>query len=418
MITLLGLGFVGLTTAVGFSAKGYTVYGFENDVKKFNLIRQARIPFLEPQLGNALRRNLDKNLILDYDFRKAVENSRFIFFCVGTPGDSKGNADLRLLKKAIGQVLKCIPRDSFKILVIKSTIPPTTSERVLKPLIERAGFILGRNIGLLNNPEFLREGNAWQDFMHPDRVVIGQSDEKSGLELERLYKPFKAPIFRVSLNTAEFIKYLSNAFLGTLVSFSNEMSIMADMFGDVNVSNAFKILHADKRWSGFPASMTSYVYPGCGFGGYCLPKDTEALRMLSMKMRHEPQMLNSVIKVNRSIKEFWVNRVISEVKKSNCIGILGLSFKPNSDDVRQSPSKDIIEILLRKGYKRIIAYDPAAMDNFRNFNLKISYAGSLSEAISKSDCLLLLTAWDEFKRRKKEILKKKFFDCRYALEED
>jgi UDPglucose 6-dehydrogenase len=393
------------------------VYGFENDITKLNFIRQARIPFLEPQLGNVLRRNLGKNFILDCELRKAVENSRFIFFCVGTPGDSKGNADLRLLKKAISQVLKCIPKDTFKVLVIKSTIPPTTSDKILKPFIEGFGFTVGKNIGLVHNPEFLREGHAWQDFMSPDRLVIGQSDEKSGLKLEKLYKPFKAPVFRVSLNTAEFVKYLSNTFLGTLISFYNEMSMMADKFGDVNISKTFKILHADKRWFGSPASMTSYVYPGCGFGGYCLPKDTEALRMLSMKIGYKPRMLDSVVKINKSIKEFWVDRILAEVKKSSRIGILGLSFKPDSDDVRQSPSKDIIKILLRKGYKRIVAYDPEAMDNFRKFNLKITYANCLPELISKSDCLLLLTAWDEFKREKEVILKKKLFDLRYVFKE-
>lgn len=415
MITVIGLGFVGLTTALGFSSKGYPVYGFESDKKKANLLGRAAIPFLEPGLGRALKHNLNKNFFLDCDLNTAVRKSSFIFFCVGTPSDKEGNADLSYLKNAIKQVLDYIPRNNFKVLVVKSTIPPSTSEKSLKCFIEKLGFKIGKDVGLVHNPEFLREGHAWEDFTSPDRIVIGESDKRSGDKVEKLYRDFSAPVLRVSLNCAEFIKYLSNSFLATLISFSNEMSVLAYKLGNVDISKAFKILHLDKRWYGLPSAMTTYVFPGCGFGGYCLPKDTKALKMLSRKVGHNAAILDSVIKANGHIKEFLVDMVISKINKSSRIGILGLSFKPNSDDVRESPSKDIIERLIKKGYKKILVYDPEAMENFRKFNLRVEYANTLSEAISKSDCLLLLTAWDEFKRNKGKILKKKTFDLRYMF---
>ena len=185
---------------------------------------------------------------------------------------------LTMFKRVIEEIVKNNEgNNKFFTIVIKSTVPPSTTKEKIKSILINLGIKVGEEIGLSNNPEFLREGYAWEDFIKPDRVVIGTEDDKSATILEKLYKPFNAPIINVSLNTAEYIKYLSNTLLSTMISYSNEMAILADYIGGIDIKEAFKTLHMDKRWSGNPAGMSSYVFPGAGFGGYCLPKDTFAL---------------------------------------------------------------------------------------------------------------------------------------------
>ncbi|MBI2251527.1 MAG: UDP-glucose/GDP-mannose dehydrogenase family protein [Armatimonadetes bacterium] len=414
MIGVIGLGFVGLTTALGFSAKGYKVYGFDLDMEKLRLLRSGKIYFYEPYLENILKENINKNFYPVSSIKDFINDVKIIFFCVGTPALSDGGADLKYILKALEDTLKEMKRADFKVLVIKSTIPPSSAKERIKPFIEELGFNAGVDVGIANNPEFLREGYAWEDFIHPDRIVVGYEDEKSILILEELYKPFNAPLFKVSLNTAEFIKYLSNTLLAAMISFSNEMSMVADAIGDIDISNAFKILHNDKRWRGTPANMTSYVYPGCGFGGYCLPKDTEALYFQSKFNGYEPMLIKEVLKVNSKIKEFVVNKITNTLCRDDYIGILGLSFKPNSDDVRETPSKDIIKMFLERGFKKIIAYDRIAQEKFKEaYKLPIEYGGNIKEVADKADNILILTAWDEFKKDKNLLINKNVFDFRY-----
>lgn len=419
MITVIGLGFVGLTTGLGFSNKGYKVFGFDIDKKKINCIKNNRIPFFEPYLEEELKKNINKNFIIIDDLKQGVSNSKVIFYCVGTPCNNDGSTDLSYIFSALKSTLKIIQNEKdYKVLVIKSTIPPSTTKEKIKVFIENSGFKVGEDIGLTNNPEFLREGYAWYDFINPDRIVIGTEDKKSGDILEDIYKPFNAPIFKVSFNTAEFIKYLSNTLLSTLISFSNEMSIIAYTIGDINVQESFKILHLDKRWNGNPAHMTSYVYPGCGFGGYCLPKDTKALLVQSSDKGYSPYILKSVLETNKKIKKYLIDKVIRIINKDEYIGILGLSFKPNSDDVRETPAKDIIKMLLDKGYNNIIAYDPIAVENFRKeYNFPIEYSNTLIDVVKKSAYLIILTAWKEFKNNKDLIYKKNVWDFRYFMEQ-
>ncbi|MFL6558096.1 MAG: UDP-glucose dehydrogenase family protein, partial [Bacillus sp. (in: firmicutes)] len=383
MITVIGLGFVGLTTALGLSEKGYHVYGLDIDQKKKGQLRNGKIPFYEPNLNEKLNKHLNKGFTITDDLQEAVINSEVIFLCVGTPSKTDGSADLGYILEAIKNVAGYIKKPEFKVLVVKSTIPPSTTSERIKPYLENLGFKVGVEIGLTNNPEFLREGYAWDDFMNPDRIVIGQDDDKSGQIVETIYQTFNAPIYRVSLNTAEFIKYLSNTMLATLISFANEQSLIARSIGNIDIKKSFQVLHLDRRWSGTPANMSSYVFPGCGFGGYCLPKDTMALVSQSLKNSYTPELLTSTLKVNEAIKEFVVIDVERKVEKNENIGILGLAFKPNSNDIRDTPAKAIIQGLLQKGYTNIIAYDPMANEEFKEvYGFPIQYSPNLSSLLS------------------------------------
>jgi UDPglucose 6-dehydrogenase len=417
MITVLGLGFVGLTTALGFSKKGFKVYGIDVNRDRVNSIRNYEVPFYEPFLEEALKEELGNNFQIDTSLEDAVNSSKVIIICVGTPGNADGSADLTYLLDAVKNVFESSKGD-FKVIVTKSTVPPSTVSKKVKPYVDELNKLYKKEIGLASNPEFLREGYAWDDFMNPDRVVIGVEDERSKQLLNEIYLPFKAPVHYVSYNSAEFIKYLSNTLLSTLISYSNEMAMIAEHIGDIDVPSAFKILHQDKRWFGQPASMAAYVYPGCGYGGYCLPKDTAALASIARENGFEPKILEGNLAINEEIKEHVSQKIASEVSKDSTIGILGLSFKSGSDDVRLSPSKFIIENLISKGFNKIIAFDPMANHIFdQQFKLPISYADTLESLVEQADELVLLTSWPEFKQKKSLITTKRLFDFRYAFAE-
>jgi len=416
MITVIGLGFVGLTTSLGFSKKGFRTYGIDIDSSRLEKLRNFEIPFHEPGLKEVLTQNYNKTFFLDTSLDEAVKNSEVIFFCVGTPASENGSADLSHLLNAIKQVLNA-DSDGYKVLVIKSTVPPSTLQEKIKPFVRKEAPNLTDKLGFASNPEFLREGYCWEDFIEPDRIVIGAEDEKTKQIMEQIYKPFHAPVHFVTYNTAEFIKYLSNTLLSTMISYSNEMSIIADTIGNISIQDAFKILHEDKRWTGSPASMSSYVYPGCGYGGYCLPKDTQALYSIAKHKGFTPKVLGGNLEINDEIKDFVVKKIMATSGKDDRIGILGLSFKGGSDDIRLTPSFDIIERLLKKGCKNILAYDPLAAGNFKQEHpqLKIEYSKSMEETIEKADLIVILTAWKEFKDKKSLLMSKKTLDFRYIL---
>jgi len=416
MISVLGLGFVGLTTATGFSEKGFKVYGFDIDEIKLKNLENNIIPFYEKGLQETFEKNLNNNLFLTDSIYEAVKNSKIIFICVGTPSDENGVADLKYINSAIEDILKNVSKSDKKIIVIKSTIPPSTTEKIIKPFIENQGFNVDEDIYLVNNPEFLREGFALNDFIYPDRIVVGTNNEYSKEFLNRIYEKFNAPIHFVNLNTGEFIKYLSNTLLSTLISFSNEMAMIADNIGGIDIKSSFNILHEDKRWFGSPAPMTSYVFPGCGFGGYCLPKDTQALVGKALEFNYNANILNEVMHVNNEIKGHWIEKITNNIGEDENITILGLSFKPNSDDVRDSPALNIINMLLEKGYNNIIAYDPLSNDVFdKIYKLPISYASSIKEATEQSKYIIIVTGWDEFKDKQHLFKEKIIFDLRYIL---
>lgn len=339
-----------------------------------------------------------------------------MYYCVGTPYGKDGQADLTYLLGAVDETLAVRPKDKYQVLVVKSTIPPSTTERKIIPHLQEKGVRVGEDLGVANNPEFLREGHCWDDFMNADRIVLGVSDDRSAEILRKIYASVSEPVFCVSLNTGEFIKYLSNTLLATLISYSNEMSVIADTIGGIDVAKAFHILHMDKRWTGTPAAMSTYVYPGCGYGGYCLPKDTNALYAVARTAGFDAQILKNVIGTNDRMPELVADKIVRHVgeDKDQTIGILGLSFKPGSDDVRDTPSAKIVRELNRRGYKNIVGYDPVATDEFKRVygDLDISYASSLDEAAAKADSLVITTAWPEFKDVDKKV-GKPVVDCRY-----
>jgi UDPglucose 6-dehydrogenase len=417
MITVLGLGFVGLTTALGFSKKGFKVYGIDVDQSRVDNIKNYKIPFYEPHLNEVLVEELGQNFIIDASLEEAVNDSKAVIICVGTPGNPDGSANLTYLLDAVKSIFE-VSKGDFKVIVTKSTVPPSTVSKKVKPFVDALNVQYNKPIGLASNPEFLREGYAWDDFMNPDRIVIGVEDEASKEVLNQLYLPFNAPVHYVTYNSAEFIKYLSNTLLSTLISYSNEMAMIAEHIGDIDVANAFKILHEDKRWSGEPAAMSSYVYPGCGYGGYCLPKDTAALASIARENGFEPKILEGNLQINEEIKDFMTQKITSVVPKENTIGILGLAFKSGSDDVRLSPSKFIIEKLLEQGYTNIIAYDPMANEIFdKQYKLPIRYVDSLTTLVDEAEELVLLTAWPEFKKNQQLLQSKRLFDFRYVFAE-
>ena len=400
-----------MTTALGFACKGFNVIGYDIDLNRSNKIKNGIIPFFEPGIEEALKQTLNINFFIVENEDEAARKANVIFLCVGTPCKEDGNADLQYLNSAIDKILLSISCNC--IIVIKSTIPPGTTSKYIIP------YILSKksDVHIANNPEFLREGYCWNDFMNPDRIVCGcdENDDHSATLLTELYKPFNAPIHFVSHNTAEFIKYLSNSLLASLISFSNEMALIAQASGDINIGKAFKILHEDKRLNG--SGINHYIYPGCGYGGYCLPKDTVALSANSKANGFIPKILDNVISLNSNMPRLIADKIkMFAGNKSENIGILGLSFKPDSDDVRDSPAAKIINCLLDDGYCNIFAYDPIALDNFREtYSFNIKYSSSKEYVLSKCIYIAIVTTWSEFKDINKIYPEKHFIDCRYYL---
>ncbi len=417
MIAVIGLGFVGISTALGLAYKtDKKVYGFDIDLNKREMLKDGKLPFHEPYIGDYLTQYLGNRFMICDSLKQAISNAEIIFYCVGTPSKDNGESNLDILLDVVNESLDIIKNNDYKTIVIKSTVPPSATLELISNCIIENGFEIGKDIGLANNPEFLREGYAWEDFINPDRIIIGEYNSKSGQDVAEIYETFGVDIYRVSLNTAEFIKYLSNTLLSTLISFSNEMSMIADNIKNIDVKQAFDILHMDKRWSGAPASMSHYVYPGCGFGGYCLPKDTSALLQASKKKEYTPLLLKEVLTINEKIKDHFVNKIICMSEKQDYIGILGLSFKPESDDVRGTASEYIINALLQKGYKNIIAYDPLAMQNFKeNYQFPIDYANSFEEVVLSCNIIVIITAWKEFMLKKELFKNKTVIDGRFCL---
>ena len=413
MVTVFGLGFVGLTTALGFAHLGYQVYGVDVDEQRKETLRKGKLPFMEPEMDEVLRKHLNDNFHIVDDVTEAIADSEYVFYCVGTPYGEAGSANLDYLFAAIDTTIEAIADDKFRVLVTKSTIPPSTTAEKIYPYIQGKGAA-ARQLGVANNPEFLREGHCWDDFIGADRIVLGCNDEQSEQMLRKLYEPMGLPVIAVSHSTGEFIKYLSNTLLATMISYSNEMAQVADAIGGIDVADAFHILHMDKRWNG--CNMTSYVYPGCGYGGYCLPKDTNALFAQAKQKGYEPQILKHVIEVNDKRAERMAQKIVEHLDKDAVIGILGLSFKPDSDDVRDTAAYKVIKALQEKGYQNILAYDPVAEKEFKRVyqDVQVSYAETAQEVYKQADVLAIVTAWEEFK----EVPKwgdKPLVDCRYML---
>ncbi len=389
-ISIIGSGYVGLITGIGFAELGNEVTFIDIDKKKVEAINSAKPPIFEKGLEELMQKNIRRYIAAsDYE---AITETDITFICVGTPSRKDGSIDLTYIKTAaaeIGKVLKGY--DGFHAVVVKSTVVPGTTEDVVKPIIEKESDKEAfKDFGLAMNPEFLREGNAVEDFFNPDRIVIGVKDKRTKEILEKLYSPFDCPKLVTDIKTAEMIKYASNAFLATKISFANEIGNICKKLG-IDTYDVFKGVGLDHRIN------PSFFRAGIGFGGSCFPKDVKALIAKAEEVGENPKLLKAVIEVNEEqplklIK--LLKRHIPDLKDKT-IGVLGLAFKPNTDDIRESRAIPIVRMLLNEGAK-VVAYDPKAMKNFRNLFPQIDYT-PYAEKVLEADAVLIVTEWEEFK---------------------
>ena len=400
-ISIIGVGYVGLCTAVGLASKGYRVVACDIDAEKISKINQGIPPFFEPGLQEKLTESIRKGNLVGYvnDTDRAVAESDFTYVAVGTPSKEDGSIDLKYIQSAavnIGRALK--NKNSYHVTIIKSTVVPGTTLDVVKPLLEReSGKTCGVDFGLCMNPEFLRQGSAFQDTLHADRVVIGSYDQQAGDKLEMLYREFYSghipPIIRTGLSTAELIKYASNAMLATKISFINTIANICEKIPGADVKDVALAMGLDKRIGPL------FLDAGLGYGGSCFPKDVKALIACSRASGYVPELLDSVEHVNwnQPLKAVAFAVQMLGSLKNKKIALLGLAFKPDTDDMREARVIPIIKALQAQG-ANITAYDPVATATAKAvFKDTIHYAVSAKECLKDADCAIIVTEWPEFK---------------------
>jgi len=397
-IAIIGTGYVGLCTGVGFASKGNNVVCVDIEEEKVNKINSGVPPIYELDLEDMLKDSIkSKNLRATTKSQEAVSASELILICVGTPSDEKGRIDLRYVNQAAQDIGTALKDCDYKVVAVKSTVIPETVESVVIPILEEySGKKAGDGFGVCMNPEFLREGSALKDVLHPDRTVIGEFDKRSGDVLERLYKNFNAPILRTKIKVAELIKYANNGFLATKISYSNEIGNICKRLG-VDVYDVMKGVGMDHRFS------PHFFSAGAGWGGSCFPKDVAALIEKAKELNYEPKLLEEVVAINKRQKVRMVEHLEKRVGdvKDKKISVLGLSFKPNTDDIREASSLDIIKSLVEKG-ANVFAYDPQAMELMKREFPHINYTENVAESLKDADACLIVTEWDEFKKLKNE----------------
>ncbi|NOX20167.1 MAG: UDP-glucose/GDP-mannose dehydrogenase family protein [Nitrospirae bacterium] len=416
-IGIIGTGYVGLVTGACFSEFGVFVTCVDRDEKKIEMLKEARIPFYEPGLEELVKRNLkDGRLRFSTDIKDAVEQSLAIFIAVGTPPRGDGSADLSYVEAVAKEIAAHM--DSYKVIVTKSTVPVGTGKWIKE--IIRNNLKNNVDFDIASNPEFLREGSAIEDFMRPDRVVLGAESPQAIAILKDLYRPLyliETPFVITNIETAELIKYASNSFLATKISFINEIANLCDAVGaDVHV--VAKAMGLDRRIG------PKFLHPGPGFGGSCFPKDTRALLHLARDNKVDLSIVEATIRVNERQKEIMVQRIKSVLGdlKDREIGILGLSFKPNTNDIREAPALYIIRRLLDEG-ANIRAYDPVAIEETRAVFPDIKYTNDAYGVAEGADAVVLVTEWNQFRnldldRIKKQMKTPNFFDLRNVYEPD
>jgi UDPglucose 6-dehydrogenase len=404
-VSIFGLGYVGLTFGVCLAKKGFEVIGVDVDADRVSMVNSGETPFYEPGVDELLREALEKGLFrATTDSYDAVLSSDVSFICVGTPSRPDGSADLTYVESAarsIGQALR--DKKGWHLVVVRSTVPPGTTGGIVRRIIEEeSSKRAGADFGLCMNPEFTKEGSAVEDTFTPDRIVIGELDERSGAFLEKLYRDFHGsnmpPIIRTSLTNAELIKYASNAFLAMKVSFINEIANIAQKVPEADVEIIARGIGLDKRIG------PHFLRAGLGFGGSCFPKDLRALIRFSEGVGYEPKILRAVMEVNESQPYMAVElaKSILGSLKDKRIAVLGLAFKPNTDDVREAVSIKIVKALLSEG-ANVVVYDPKAMPNARRvLGETVVYAGSAEECLRGADCAIVVTEWDEFRKLRPE----------------
>jgi len=386
-ISVVGAGYVGLVTGVCLAKLGNEVGLIETDEDKVRAIRNKTAPMHEEGLDELLGQ---VDIEIGSDYGKAA-HSRVIFICVGTPSNSEEDSSMSLtaMSEATREISKVLERrEDYCVVGVRSTVIPGTTEKLVIPILESSGRKVSKDFGVCVVPEFLREGKAIHDFINPARVVIGEYDKRSGNMLLDLYRSLNAPVLRTNLRTAEMIKLAANAFLATKISFINEVGNICKQLG-IDVYDVAKGMAFDDRIGG------KFLNAGIGFGGSCLPKDLASLISSAREIGYEPKLLQQVLDLNDRQALRAVDLVKKHISlKGATVGILGLAFKPASDDVRESRAIRVIEALLQEGAK-VKAYDPVAMKNFKELFPQIEYAAR--DDVLNSDAILILTEWDEFK---------------------
>ena len=415
-ITMVGTGYVGLVSGTCFSEFGFNVCCVDKDQEKISNLNKDMVPIYEPGLEDLIKKNKSAGrLTFSNDIDGNIRKSDIIFIAVGTPsrrGD--GHADLSYVYHAAEQIGKNI--DGYTVVVTKSTVPVGTGlevKNIIKKVNPNADF------DVISNPEFLREGNAIQDFLRPDRVVVGFESEKAKKIIASLYKPLfliETPMLFTDLKTAELIKYSANAFLAVKISYINQMADLCEKIG-ADVHDVAKGIGLDKRIG------NKFLHPGPGYGGSCFPKDTVALVKTANQNNSDISIVDTVVKYNAKRKSEMADKILKELGNdltNKKVSILGLSFKPETDDMRDSPSLDIIPILQENGIT-ISAYDPVAMNEAKKLLKNIEFPNDLETCLENSDALVILTEWNEFRGLLPDYLSKHMkgnivIDLRNALD--
>ena len=416
-ICIVGTGYVGLVTGACLAEFGMNLVCVDNDLEKVALLQKGEVSIYEPGLDDLVKKNMKEGrLRFSSNLEEGVSSSLVIFIAVGTPPREDGSADLSAVESVARKIAESM--DGYKVVVVKSTVPVGTN-RWLRDLIQtHQGRLIPFDV--VSNPEFLREGSAVQDFMRPDRVAIGAESEQAVAIMKDIYSALylnETPFVITSPETAEMIKYATNAFLATKVTFINEIANLCERVG-ADVQHVAKAMGLDGRIG------RKFLHPGPGYGGSCFPKDTRALSRLAEEKGYTFKVLNSVIEVNEEQKLRMADKIEAKVGglQGKTIGILGLSFKPNTNDIRESSSIIIVRALLKKGAK-VKAYDPAAMEEARAIFPEIIFGGDAYDVAEGCDALVLATEWNQFRRldlqRIKALLKTPvFIDLRNVYDPD
>jgi len=409
-ISIFGLGYVGLCTAACFADRGFKVIGVDIDENKVKLLARGNSPIYEPGLEPTLRMATKAGRFLPTtDAKSALDSSDISIITVNTPSKAGGGIDLKHVESAARNVGSAMRESTnYHLVVIRSTVTPGTTQNVVKPILERFSLkSCGRDFGLCMNPEFLQEGDAIRGVLEPDRIVIGEFDKRSGDELKKLYRDFyrekMPPLIRTNLSTAEMIKYANNAFLATKISFINFIAGLCEKVEGADVELVAKAIGMDHRIN------PKFLRAGAGFGGSCFPKDVKALINFSRDLDLEPVLLEDVLKTNEGQAAHMVELAknkLGELREKR-VALLGLSFKPETDDIREAPSIKIIKRLLKEGAE-VVVYDPAAMNNVRKiFANKIAHANSSIGTLAGADCCMIVTEWAEFSKLSPDDFKAK-----------
>jgi UDPglucose 6-dehydrogenase len=409
-ITIVGTGYVGLVTGVGLAAVGHTVTCVDRDKRKIEVIERSSAPFYEPGLDELLvEQRAAGRLLASTNLEDSLRGSDVSIIAVGTPSNETG-IDLSYIRQAARDIGSQLPTiGTYHVVVVKSTVVPTTTDTVVRGELEAAsGMVSGRDFGLAMNPEFLSEGRAVEDFTKPDRIVIGASTARAGAILADVYAKFNCPVLQTTPRNAEMVKYAANALQATLISFSNEIAGICETVSGLDEGTVMRGVHLDKCW-GAPngdgksrfAGAVTYLRAGIGFGGSCFPKDLRALRAFALNQGAEVPILSSVLKINEERAGRVVDLLASHfgVLRDKRIAVLGLAFKPETDDVRESPGVRISNLLLRRSAE-VVVHDPLVrIDAVRDqLGTGVTQAPDVATAASGADAIVIATGWDAYRQ--------------------